>query len=446
MSSTAANAARALTRLGRHVERDPDERPLDLGLIRRLFSYTRPYRGRRNWLVLLVIVRSIQLPALVWVTAAVIKGPIAGGDVEGTMWGVLGFLALALSTQGVMHYRQLYALELGECVVHDLRNDLFAHLQRLPMSFFNRTKLGRVISRMSSDVEDVRIGVQEVLYISLVQLGQMAVASGFMLWYDAQLFLLVLLLAPVLWGINRFFHRRMSIAMRRMRESFSRVTATLAESVNGIRVTQGFARQDVNAELFHDLASEHSQNNFTVSQTQGIFLPLLDLNSQVFISALLVIGGYQVLSGTQVAVGDLVGFLFMANMFFSPINTLGNQYNQALTAMAGAERVFKLLDTAPEWMDAADASDQTIDGHVEFRRLTFGYDPARPVLHDISFHAEPGQVVALVGHTGSGKTSIINLVSKFYLPTATTFARFRAVRCTGRSPSWCSRTFCSAAR
>ncbi|HEY5311475.1 MAG TPA: ABC transporter ATP-binding protein, partial [Pirellulales bacterium] len=375
---------------------------------------------KRNWLLAMVIVRSIQLPALTWIMAAVIKGPIERRDPAGLAWGVLGFLALALSTQLVMHFRQRLALELGEAVVHDLRRDVFRQLQRLPLSFYQRTRLGRIISRMVSDVEDVRAGVQEVLFISLVQLGQMLVAGGFMLWYDAQLFLLVLAMVPILWTINHHFHRRLSAALRAVRDSFSRVTATLAESVNGVRVTQGFAREDVNARLFGELIADHSRYNYVAMRTQGLFMPLLELNNQMFIALLLAVGGYQLLSPAgHVAIGDLVGFFFMVGMFLAPITTLGSQYNQALTAMAGAERVFRLLDREPDWQDPPNArAGVRLNGRVEFRQVSFEYDAGRPVLAGVSFIAQPGQTVALVGHTGSGKTSIINLVAKFYLPSA----------------------------
>jgi ATP-binding cassette subfamily B protein len=413
MSSVSA----ALTHV-RHDDYEADTRPLDVGLIRRLMRYTVPYAAKRNWLIVLVLIRSVQLPGLTWLIAATIKGPIAAGNVAGVAAGMTAFFLLALSTQVVMHFRQRLALELGEAVVFDLRNELFGHLQRMPMSFFHRTKLGRIISRMSSDVEDVRIGVQEVLFVSLVQVGQMAVAAAFMLWYDATLFLLVLGLAPALWAINRHFHRRLSVALRQMRESFSRVTATLAESVNGVRVTQGFVRQETNAAMFGHLVADHAQYNHRVNCTQGTFLPLLDLNNQFFVAVLLVVGGYQVLSpGSTVEVGDLVGFFFMAAMFFSPITVLGTQYNQALTAMAGAERVFHLLDATPDWCDAPDAVDlPRCQGRVELRQVTFGYQPDRPVLHDVNFTAEPGQTIALVGPTGSGKTSLVNLIARFYLP------------------------------
>ncbi len=412
--------APTLTRLDAHEQYELDMRPLELGLIRRLFGYTKPFTGKRNWLIFFVVVRSIQLPALTWVIAAIIKGPVSSGNVPGVIWGTIAFAVLAFCTQWVMHYRQRFALELGESVVFDLRNHIFSHLQTMPMSFYQRTKLGRIISRMSSDVEDVRMGVQEVLFVTLVQVGQMAVAAAFMLWYDPVLFLLVLGLVPILWEINRHFRRKLSYGLRRMRDSFSRVTATLAESVNGIRVTQGFARQDVNAQMFGDLVTNHAQYNTEVNRAQGLFLPLLDLNNQFFVALLLLIGGYQTLSdNATVHVADLVGFFFMSGLFFSPITVIGSQYNQALTAMAGAERLFKLLDTKPDWQDDPAAVDvASIEGRVEIRHLNFGYDPQRLVLRDVNFIAEPGETIALVGQTGSGKSTITSLIAKFYLPSS----------------------------
>lgn len=413
--------SQSLTHLAR---RDEDEDahlpPLDLRLVRRLWEFAQPYAAQRNWLLALVVLRAIQLPCLTWVIAAVIDGPVQRGDARGIAWGAAGFLLLALSTQLVLHFRQRYALELGEAVVRDLRNALFEHLQRMTLSFFQRMRLGRIISRLTTDVENVRVGVQEVLFVSVVQAGQMLVAAAFMLYYDATLFLLVLGMGPVLWLINRRFHRLLSQAHRDVQESFSRVTATLAESVVGMRVTQGFVRQEKNLGLFRDLLHDHAQYNTTVARTQGVFLPLLDLNNQFFIALLVVVGGWRALAPeSSSTLGDLVGFLFMANMFFAPIASLGTQYDQAMTALAGAERVFRLLDLQPDWRDPPDAQPlPALQGLVELQSVTFGYDPARPVLQDVALAARPGQTVALVGHTGSGKTTIFNLLAKFYLPQA----------------------------
>jgi len=407
-----------ITRLRGDEEREADRRPLDFGLIRRLLTYTRPYAAKRNWLLVSVAVRAIQLPCVAWVIGAVINGPIAHGEpFTSVLAWALGLLAMALFTQVNFHFRQRLALELGEAVVHDLQQQIFTHLQSMPMSFFNRTKIGRIISRVTSDCEAMRIGVQDVLFVTLVGVGQMIVSAVFMLYYDVVMFGVVIAMTPVMWGLNRYFRRRLSRAYRNIQESFSRVTSTLAESVNGIRVTKGFVREEVNSQLFHDLVRDHARYNMKATRTAGVFLPLLEFNSQFFIAALLLVGGYRVLSG-QMATGDLIQFFFLANIFFNPIQMLGNQYNQALTAMAGAERVFTLLDTPPDWQDHESAVClPPMQGRVQFENLSFGYDPQRPVLHDITFTARPGQTIALVGHTGSGKTSIINLIARFYLPT-----------------------------
>ena len=408
----------SLTHLRRDEPDEANQRPLEFALIWRLFSFTRPYARKRNLLIFLVAVRAIQLPLLAWGIGAVINGPVTKHDPAGIVWGALGFLAFAALTQFCFHFRQRYALEIGEAVIHDVRRDIFRHLMRMPMSFYNRTKLGRIISRFTSDAEAVRVGVQDVFFISAVQGGQMIVSALLMLWYDWVLFLVVLGMAPVLVVLNYHFRRVLSRANREVQESWSRVTATLAESVTGIRVTQGFVRQEVNAGLFQNLITDHSKYNLGVARASGVFLPMLELNSQVFTAALVVLGGYRVLNpAIAMDVGNLIQFFFLANIFFGSIQPIGQMYNQALTAMAGAERVFRLLDAKPDWEDPPTAKElPPLEGRVEFRNVSFRYRADRPALFEMSFVAAPGQTVALVGHTGSGKSSIINLITKFYLP------------------------------
>ena len=408
----------------RPLEDDEDAeqfKPLEWGLIRRMFTYARPVKRQLNILLVLTVIRSAQLPALIWASAAIISGPIAHHDIGGLPWAVLGYGLLALTTDVLFHWRQRYALEIGETVVNGLRAEIFAKTQRQPMSFFHRVKLGRIISRVTSDVESLRVGIQDVMFVSAIQFGQMVFTAIVMVRCDWVLFLVVAGLAPVLWGANRHFRVRLSHLTRAAQESFSRVTATLAESVNGIRVTQGFVRQETNAGLFRGLLADHSRYNMALARTSAKLTPLLELNSQFFVAILLLFGGWRVFDGAM-SLDALITFFFLSNFFFSPIAVIGNQYNQALVAMAGAERVFRLIDTQPAWEDAPDAvALPKLVGQgarVEFRKISFGYDPARLVLHEVDFLAEPGQTVALVGHTGSGKTSIINLAAKFYLPTS----------------------------
>ncbi|MDB6127115.1 MAG: transporter related [Verrucomicrobia bacterium] len=405
----------------REREDDDEEqfKPLEWGLIRRLFTYTRPFAAKRNALFILTVIRAIQIPAITWAMSTIISGPISNSDRATLPWAVLWFGILAILTDAMFHFRQRYALELGEEVVCALRSAIFVRVQGMPMSFFHRTKLGRIISRVTTDVETVRTGIQDVLFVSVIQFGQMFFAAAVMAWCDWVLFLVVIAMAPILWLVNNHFRMRLSQLSRAAQESFSRVTSTLAESVNGMRVTQGFVRQETNLGLFRTLLADHSRYNIEQARTSAILTPLLELNSQFFIAVLLMLGGWRTLHGVM-SIGDLIQFFFLANLFFSPIATIGNQYNQALIAMAGAERVFRLIDAKPDWEDDPKALPlPVVPGgvRVEFRDISFGYDPHNLVLHGVNFVAQPGQTIALVGHTGSGKSSIINLVSKFYLPT-----------------------------
>jgi ATP-binding cassette subfamily B protein len=398
-------------------EREDLRRPLDRGLVRRLYGYTRPYTRQRNLLLLLVAVRAVQLPALGWLVARILSGPIAHHDGPGTLRGAAGFAALLVVTELMFVFRVRLALRLGEAVIHDLRRDIFAHLLRMPVSFFNRTPLGRLISRVTSDVDSIRLAIQDCAFIGIVNLGCMAVAAVLMAIYDGWLFLVVMVMVPLLAGLLRYFHHRLARAYRQMHESFGRVTATLAESVSGIRVIQGFGRQDITGGLFRALIYDHSRFNLGVAQSNAIFTPLLEFNGQLFLAILLVVGGFQALSG-RVDMSALIQFFFLANLFFNPIPVLATQYNQALAAMAGAERVFRLLDAVPEWQDEPDARAlPALAGRVELRNVCFAYQPGKPVLHDVSLLAEPGQTVAIVGTTGGGKSTVMSLIAKFYLPT-----------------------------
>jgi len=410
-----------LVQQAREEEDEEQFKPLEWGLIRRLFTYTAPIKGKVTTLAVMTLIRSAQLPVLVWVMTLIINGPITSRDFRGIGLGVLGYGLLAVSIDVLFHFRQRFALEIGETVVNGLRTEIFAKLQLQPMSFFHRLKIGRVIGRVTSDVESVRVGIQDVLFVSVIQFGSMVFSAAVMLYQDLVLFLVVLALAPVLWALNRHFRVKLSLYSRASQESFSRVTATLAESVNGIRVTQGFVRQETNAGLFRNLLADHARYNIALARTSAILTPLLELNSQFFVALLLMVGGWRVFHG-DMAMGSLITFFLLANQFFAPIAIIGNQYNQALIAMAGAERVFRLIDAVPDWTDDPAATElPRVLGQgvrMEFRNLSFGYVPGRPVLHEVNFTALPGQTVALVGHTGSGKSSIINLAAKFYLPTS----------------------------
>lgn len=399
---------------------DLKQAPLSFRLIRRLLTYTRPYKAKTTWLFICVFARGLQLPVLAWAIGAIINGPVAHRDTAGLKTAALAFLAFALFTEVTFHFRVKLSQELGENVVHDLRRDLFRHWLRLTMGYFQGRPVGRLISRLTGDAESVRAGVQNVLFVALVQLGQMFGCAVLMALADPWLFLGALGIAPFVWLLNRLFRQRLSSAYRAQSDSFSRISATMAESVSGVRVTQSFSRQQINDELFHDLVADHASYNMQAAKASGLFLPLLELCSQAFLALLLVFGGWRVLQpDIAMPIGTVIQFFFLAGLFFQPITVLGQLFNEALTAMAGAEKLFRVLDTQPDWVDAPDAlRPAKLQGGVEFQNVGFAYQPGgRAALKDVSFRVEPGTCVALVGHTGSGKTTLASLIGKFHLPT-----------------------------
>jgi ATP-binding cassette subfamily B protein len=401
-----------------HDQDGPAQRPLSRNVLTRLLAFTRPHARKRNLLYALVLLRSVQYPAMGWATAAMLSGPIARRDLPAIGRGLFGMLCLVLWTAWVFRYRILLSLELGEAVIHDLRAAIVRHLFSMPLGYFQNQRIGRLISRLTSDLEAVRIGVQDVAFVGTVQLGSMVVAAGLMLHYDWLLFLVVAALVPVLWFTIGVFRAKLMAAYRASQESYSRVTATVAESISGIRVTQSHGRSELNSQAFEAQIAQHSETNLDAAHRAAVMVPLLELNGQLFLSLLLVIGGYRALHGA-IELPILVQFFFLSHFFFNPISVLGNQYNQALTAVAGAERVFALLDSQPAWAESPDARPiGRIDGRVEIDGLSFGYDPRRPILHELSLSVEPGQTVALVGHTGSGKSTLLSLIAKFYPPTS----------------------------
>lgn len=410
----------AMVRVLADPEAEQQQRPLSLGLIRRLWGLMDPYAGRRRLLVVLVLVRAVQIPLLAWAIGATINGPItSGGSAGSILMAAMGVLSLAVVQQMTLAARQWLALWLGESVIHDLRGRMFAHLQSMPMSYFATTKTGRIISRISSDCDAVRVGVQDVLFVTLVQAGQMVGAAAFMGYYDLPLLLVILAFSPVVWVIGRLMRNRLSVTYRTVQESFSRVTSTIAESVAVIRVTQVMAREAVNAQAFRDLTLDHAEYNMASTRQSGLLMPLLELTGQIALALVLMVGAYRALAlDAPMPIGNLIQFWFLAGLFFSPIQVIGNQYDQALTAMAGAERVFRFLDQSPRWGDSADARplELPVAGRIEVRNVCFGYDAENPVLKDVSFDARAGETIALVGETGSGKSTLASLVARFYPP------------------------------
>jgi ATP-binding cassette subfamily B protein len=308
----------------------------------------------------------------------------------------------------------------GERVQFELRRRLFAHLQRLSMSYYDRTKLGRIISRCTSDINAMRDVNVWGLNTLLINLFMMFVAAVMLLLTDWRLFLAVAWLGPVLFVANTVYRKKAGSMAQMVREGFTRVSTNLAENITGMRVVTAFNRQQPNLGTFNNLQQTNTSNNVRAARVNGLYQPVLQLIGYTGKVVILTYGGYLIVSGRigqDKGVGAVVAAFLYWDWFMNPITQLGVFYNQLMQAMAGAERVFNLLDQKPDVQDVENAYPlPRIEGHVKFEHVTFGYNPARPVLHDVGFEAHPGQMIALVGATGSGKSSIISLIARFYQP------------------------------
>jgi ABC-type multidrug transport system fused ATPase/permease subunit len=329
------------------------------------------------------------------------------------LWGLV--LATAIILQ---RFTILVMVGAGESVQFDIRRRLFEHLQRLSMSYYDKTKLGRIISRCTSDVNAMRETNVWGMHTITVNLISMLIAAIMLVTTDWRLFLSVAWLGPVLFYANRVYLRHAALQWQTVREGWTRVSTNMAENITGMRVVMAFNRQEPNLGVFNSLQEANTNNNVQMAKLNGVYLPLLQLIAFIGKVIILGFGGYLIVTGRMnKGVGAVVAAFLYWDSFMNPIQNFGNFYNMLMQAMASAERVFSLLDLKPEVHDTPQARPlPRIVGRVEFDHVTFGYDPTRPVLHEVSFEATPGQTIALVGATGSGKSSTISLIARFYQP------------------------------
>jgi ATP-binding cassette subfamily B protein len=434
-SSRLADAAQKAAKL-QPIDTGGDEeqryRPIEWSLVGRLLAELKPYK----WQYILGITVGLVHVLLEMTGPQFIKTivnyvsafaarthdpmPTERAAVTHIVLIVLAWGAVIAASVALQRWCIIIMTRAGETVHFAFRQKLFAHLQELSMSYYDKTKLGRIISRCTSDINSLReVNVwgiwQVVANLSMMFAAAIALAT----LTDWRMFLAVAWLIIPLAIINRIYLKKAGQLHQVVREGYTRVSTNLAENITGMRVVTAFNRQDRNLGVFNSLQDVNTLNNITVSRYSGVSQPTLEVIRFVGRLIILIYGGYLVATGgiPRENIGAIIAAFLYWDWFMNPVVTLGNFYNQLLMAMAGAERVFSLLELKPDVTDDAAAKPlPRIAGRVTFENVTFGYNPERPVLHGISFEAQPGQTFALVGHTGSGKSSIVSLIARFYQP------------------------------
>jgi ATP-binding cassette subfamily B protein len=385
----------------------------DPRITRRFLGFVKPFRLQALGALAAVVVYVASQVSIPVVIRHVVDGAV--GNLPGLRldWAVPLFVALAAVNAFSGFLQEWLAARLAQRVIFDLRRAMFAHLQDVSLTFLDQTHVGRLMSRLQGDVN----ALQEFLETSVSAIGDLALLVGIMavlLVMDARLGLYTLAVIPVLVGIRAVWLPRVKDTFRRARDASSIVNGALAENIGGVRTVQGARREGVNFEDFKTKAQANFDAQIRSSKAAQIMVPMVDGLTGIAQAVVVVAGGAAVMAG-RLEVGVMVAFIFYVQRFFDPIRTLSQQYTVMQRAMAAGYRIFEVLDVPVDIRDRADAV--PLAGRalsVEFKDVTFGYRPGQPVLHHVSFRVEPGQSVAVVGPTGSGKTSITALMHRFY--------------------------------
>ncbi|GIW41664.1 MAG: xenobiotic ABC transporter ATP-binding protein [Candidatus Binatia bacterium] len=402
----------------------------DLRILGRLWGYMRPYR-RTFWLAVLFLpASSVAMLAQPYILKVAIDRYIAQGHLDG-LFGCAALFAAAIVAEFAFQYGQYVAtMSVAQRSLADLRHDLFAHVERLPVSFFDRNPVGRIVTRLTTDVDGINemfaAGAMTILMDLLTLVGIVAILVAI----DWRLALVTFSVLPVLLLAVDFFRRQARESYRRIRERLARLNSYLQECISGVRVVQLFAREDWALRTFDRLNDAHRLANHRSNIYEAALFSLVEALSSVAFALIVWYGGGQILAGT-LAFGTLVAFLEYIQKFFVPIRDFSTKYAVLQSAMASAERVFQLLDTPAEGRarsrPAAGVRGDTAPspegrapsrprGEVVFDGVWFAYKEGEWVLRDVSFRVDPGETVALVGPTGAGKTTVIKLLTRFYDP------------------------------
>jgi ABC-type multidrug transport system fused ATPase/permease subunit len=382
---------------------------------RRALRYVAPYRKQAAVALFLTLFAAIMMSIGPVLTKVAIDSYISVGDIG----GMTIFLALTVVTCLVAflaNWGQLFiTTKVGQQILRTLRGQIFRHLQRLPLPYFDRVPSGVVVSRLINDVQTMNDLLTNGMLQALSDVFTLALTVVVMVVLDARLALVTFAVLPFMVIAVWIFTEKAKVAFRTTRITVATLTGELAESFSGVRVVQAFAREDASQAEFDDVNDENRVANIKANTLASALLPVVELCNAGATVAVIAYGGYLIVNN-QSTLGIVVAFLAYVTRFFQPIRTLTQFYNQLQAATAAAEKVFELLDQRVTLTEAKDPVVlPRVQGEVEFREVSFSYG-REPVLQHVSFHADPGEMIALVGHTGAGKTTVASLLARFYDP------------------------------
>ena len=378
-----------------------------------ILSQVKPYKKRFVFTGILIVV----LSSIVWVRPALIKHAIdveiANGDYEGMLKIFAAIIGVLLFEAYLKYHVTYLANWVAQSVSLDLRSKLFKHIVSFRLKFFDRTPVGKLVTRLVSDIDGIANVFSNGLLNAIGDLLTLVVVLTAMLIIDPKLTLIIILPIPVLLLATRIFQKHIKKSFSDVRNQVSKMNEFVQEHVTGMHIVQAFSREEVEADKFEKLNTSHQDANVSSIKAFSIFFPVVEMLSATSVALLLWLGVGGVVQG-EVTLGMLLQFILYVFMLYRPIRQLADRFNVLQMGVVNADRVFKLFDIDERISDDGTRNDLVFDGKIEFKEVWFAYSEENWVLKDVSFTIEPGETVAFVGATGAGKSSVINLLSRFY--------------------------------
>lgn len=395
------------------------EKPFNWSQMWRLLQYIKPYAKTLLPVAIIAMLFStiVRLVVPILIGKVAIDMAIADGDTNLLIQLVVGIAILYLLSYVGNALRIKYVNILGQNVIYDLRQHLFSHVQRLSHKFFDSRSAGSILVRIMNDINSLQELFTNGIINLLMDVVMLTGIVVILFVLSPKLALAILIIMPIMFYISTKLRRNIRRSWQDVRIQQSKLNSHLNESLQGIRITQSFSQEKENTEYFNGVNTDNFQSWNRASRKSAMFRPFVEMSNAVGTVILIAFGAYLILQ-QDIEIGTFVSFSFFLGMFWEPISRLGMMYNQLLMAMAASERIFEFLDEEPNVEEKADAIElKDMKGHIEFENVQFAYDSKRIALHDINLEMKQGETVALVGHTGSGKSTIANLISRFYDPT-----------------------------
>ena len=386
----------------------------DLKLFSKLMAFVKPFKQTYYFVLVAAILLSIFSTLTPYLLKVTVDDYIRLRDYEGMVLFV-GFMLGALVLEVVFQFLFVfYANWLGQKVIKDLRVELFEKIIFFKMSYFDKTAVGRLVTRAVSDIETIASIFSQGLFMIIADLLKMILVIGVMLYVDWRLSLIVFSILPIILYATRLFQKSMKKAFEEVRLQVANLNSFVQERLSGMKIVQIFHREQIEYDQFVAINEKHKKAWLKTVWFNSIFFPVAEISSSVTIGLLVWYGGFNVISGGGVSLGTIFLFIQMSQMLFRPLRQIADKFNTLQMGMVAADRIFKILETKSSIENNGAKNPAALKGEITFDKLHFSYLPGEEVLHGISLSIKAGETIAIVGSTGAGKSTIINLLSRFY--------------------------------